>query len=153
MKRVNILEEAPEAYKAMRSLEEYLAHTQLTPIELELVKLRASQMNGCAFCLNMHTRDALKHGERVQRIVVLPGWRETDLFSESERALLALTEEVTLIHQGGVSEETYRQAEVVFGREKLAQIIMAIVTINGWNRIAITAHAPVKKEVYETTGG
>lgn len=148
MKRVNILEQAPEAYKAMRGLEEYLANTQITPIELELIKLRASQINGCAFCLNMHTRDALKHGERVQRIVVLPGWRETDLFSESERALLALTEEITLIHQGGVSEETYQQAEAAFGKKKLAEVIMAIVTINGWNRIAITAHAAVEKESY-----
>lgn len=148
MTRINILQEAPEAYQAMRSLETYLASTQLSKIELELIKLRASQLNGCAFCLNMHTRDALKHGETMQRISVLPGWREAGLFSESERALLALTEEVTLIHQGGVKDATYQAAEQQFGPKKLGQIVMAITTINAWNRIVITGHVPIEPEDY-----
>lgn len=148
MKRINILQQSPEAYQAMRALENYLADSQLTAIEKELIKLRASQINGCAYCLNMHTRDALKQGERMQRIAVLPGWRETALFSDSERSLLALTEEITLIHKGGVSDATYKAAAEQFGADKLVQIIMAIVTINAWNRIAISGLAPVEAEDY-----
>lgn len=143
-KRLNMYKAAPELYKAMLSLENALQQTSLTPIEKELIKIRASQINGCAFCLNMHTRDARKIGETEQRIYLLNAWHEVgDLYSESEKAILRLTEEVTLISKGGVSAETYQHAEKVLGVSKLAEVIMAAVVINGWNRIAISTELPI----------
>lgn len=136
--RVNINQAEPQAYKAMYALEGYLATTQLTKSHKELVKIRASQINGCAYCINMHTKDALKNGETNQRIFLLNAWRETALFTAEEKALLAITEEVTLIHKGGLSDETYKKAEAVFDERYIAQIIMAVATINAWNRIAIS---------------
>jgi AhpD family alkylhydroperoxidase len=141
--RVKIQETLPTVWKAMYNLSGSIAQTNLTPIQKELIKIRASQLNACAFCLNMHTQDALKFGETPQRIFLLNAWRETDLFTAEEKALLALTEEVTLIHQHGVSEETYRQAEQFFDAETIAQIIMSIVVINAWNRIAVSTQLPV----------
>jgi AhpD family alkylhydroperoxidase len=137
-KRVNINETQPQAYKAMYALESYLATTQLSKSYRELIKIRASQINGCAFCIDMHTKDALKSGETTQRIFLLNAWRETSLFTEEEKALLAITEEVTLIHSHGLSDETYKKAEQVFDPNIIAQIIMAVATINAWNRIAIS---------------
>ncbi|NCI47016.1 carboxymuconolactone decarboxylase family protein [Sediminibacterium soli] len=142
--RINIQKLQPEAYKAMYALENYLQHSQLSKTHLELIKIRASQINGCAFCINMHTSDALKQGETSQRIFLLNAWRETELFTEEERTILAITEEVTLISRQGLSEETYRKAEKLFDESYLAQIIMAVVTINGWNRIAISTSLTVK---------
>lgn len=143
-KRLNMYKAAPELYKAMMSLENALQQTSLTPIEKELIKIRASQINGCAFCLNMHTRDARKIGETEQRIYLLNAWHEVgDLYSESEKAILRLTEEVTLISKGGVSAETYQHAEKILGVSKLAEVIMAAVVINGWNRIAISTELPI----------
>lgn len=144
-KRINILKDVPAAYAAQSAMEKYVGTTSLTPIEKELIKIRASQINGCAFCLNMHTADARKNGETEQRIYVLSAWRETELFTETERAILALTEEMTLISNGGVSDTTYSEAERLLGEHKLAEVMMAIVTINGWNRIAISTHLPVSK--------
>lgn len=137
-KRIKIHEVAPEAYKAMLKLETYLHSTSLSPIEKELIKIRASQINGCAYCLNMHTRDARKLGETEQRIYLLNVWHETELYTETERIILDLTEEITLISDGGVSEETYQKAEALLGKEKLAEVIMAIITINAWNRIGVS---------------
>ena len=142
-KRIKIHEVAPEAYKVMLKLETYLHGTSLSPIEKELIKIRASQINGCAYCLNMHTRDAHKLGETEQRIYLLNVWHETELYTDSERIILALTEEITLISNGGVSEETYQNAETLLGEEKLAEVIMAIVTINAWNRIGISTLLPL----------
>ena len=136
--RINIKETEPKAYKAMYGLEGYLATTQLHKTHKELVKIRASQINGCAFCIDMHTKDALQHGETAQRIFLLNAWQETELFTEEEKAILAITEEVTLIHSRGLSEETYKKAEQLFDKPSIAQIIMAVVTINAWNRIAIS---------------
>lgn len=141
-KRIDIISTQPEAYKAMSALEDYIRASKLTPIHKELIKIRASQINGCAFCINMHTKDARKAGETEQRIYLLNAWRETDLFSEEEKAILALTEEVTNI-QKHVSDETYQKAAGLFDETYLAQIIMAIVTINSWNRLAITAQKPL----------
>ena len=138
MERVNINETEPKAYKAMYALEGYLAATQLSKTQKELIKIRASQINGCAFCIDMHTKDALKNGETVQRIFLLNAWRETDLFTEEEKVILAITEEVTLINNGGLSDETYQKAVQFFDENYIAQIIMAVVTINAWNRIAIS---------------
>ncbi|TVT40461.1 carboxymuconolactone decarboxylase family protein [Hymenobacter setariae] len=141
--RLNLQHVAPEAYKAMFALEKYLGTTQLTPIQKHLLKVRASQLNGCAFCLDMHTREARHDGETEQRLYLLNAWRETSLFTPEEQALLALTEEITFISKGGVSEATYQQAVAVLGEQRVAQAIMAAITINAWNRIAITTHLPV----------
>lgn len=142
-KRINIQQTEPEAYKAMFALEKYLAGSQLPKEYKELIKIRASQINGCAFCIDMHTKDALKAGETTQRIFLLNAWKETDLFTEEEQLILQMTEEVTLISQHGLSEETYRKAEKTFGKNYTAQLIMMIVTINAWNRIAISTQMPV----------
>lgn len=136
-KRLNMPDAAPAAYNAMLGLAKYLGTTKLQPLHMELIKIRASQINGCAFCLDMHTRDARKLGETEQRIYTLSAWRDTPFFTEEERAILALTEEVTLIHQR-VSDETYEKAAALFDEKYLSDIIMAIVVINGWNRICVT---------------
>ncbi|MHA4895411.1 carboxymuconolactone decarboxylase family protein [Pedobacter sp. PWIIR3] len=136
--RINIQKVEPAAYQAMYSLEKYLSTSKLDPILLELIKMRASQLNGCAFCLNMHATDARKLGETEQRLYLLNAWRETTLFTEQEQAVLALTEEVTRI-SNHVSDVTYNNAAGLFDEHELSQIIMAIVTINAWNRLAITA--------------
>lgn len=136
-KRLNMPDAAPAAYNAMLGLAKYLGTTKLQPLHMELIKIRASQINGCAFCLDMHTRDARKMGETEQRIYTLSAWRDTPFFTDEERAILALTEEVTLIHQR-VSDETYEKAAALFDEQYLGDIIMAIVVINGWNRICVT---------------
>jgi len=141
--RVSIEKTLPGAYKGMYALSASLANSSLTPIQKELVKIRASQINGCAFCLNMHTKDALKIGETQQRIFLLNAWRETNLFTDEEKAMLAITEEVTLISQHGLTEQTYQQATKFFSPEKIADIIMAVVVINAWNRIAVSTQMPI----------
>lgn len=137
-KRININEIEPQAIKAIYALEGYLATTQLSTTHKELIKIRASQINGCAFCIDMHAKDALKYGETNQRIFLLNAWRETNLFTEEEKVILAITEEITLIHNRGLSTETYQKAEQFFDKNTIAQLIMAVVTINVWNRIAIS---------------
>lgn len=134
--RINIKKVEPAAYEAMYGLEKYISTTNINPILLELIKMRVSQINGCAFCLNMHSKDARKIGETEQRLYLLNAWKETTLFTEEEKAVLALTEEVTLI-SNHVSDETYRNASRFFNEQDLARLIMAIITINAWNRIAI----------------
>ena len=134
------------AYKAMLGLESYLQNVSLSPIQKELIKIRASQINGCAFCLDMHTKDALKYGETPQRIFILSAWREAkNFFTEEEQALLEMTEEITLISHKGLMEETYYKAKQLFDELTISQIIMAIITINAWNRIAISTYAPIEK--------
>jgi len=135
--RINIAKLEPESYKAMLGLEKYLQNTQLNKMHKELIKIRASQINGCAYCINMHTKDARKYGETEQRIYLLNAWKETTLFTAEERAILAITEEVTLISKSGLSQETYQNAIKLFTENQVAEIIMAVVTINAWNRIAI----------------
>lgn len=136
-KRMNIAAIEPEGYNAILALEKYIATTQLTKTHKELIKIRASQINGCAFCLDMHSKDARKNGETEQRIYTLSAWRDTPFFTEDEQAVLALTEEVTLISKH-VSDKTYDEAVRVLGEKYVAQVIMMIITINCWNRIAIT---------------
>jgi AhpD family alkylhydroperoxidase len=135
--RVNILQTQPEAYKAMMGLEKYIASTSLDPIHKELIKLRASQINGCAYCIDMHSKDARKLGMTEQRIYLLNAWKETGLYTEGERVILAMTEEITLI-QNHLSDATYNKAIQLFDENYVAQIIMMITTINAWNRIAIS---------------
>ena len=136
--RFNLFKIQPEAYKAMLELDKYMATTQLNKTHKELIKIRASQINGCAYCLNMHTKDARKYGETEQRIYLISAWRETDFFTEEEKTMLAMTEEITLISQKGLTEETYQKALELFGEVYTAQIIMAIVSINAWNRIGVS---------------
>jgi AhpD family alkylhydroperoxidase len=134
------------AYKALLGLEGYLQTTSLNHTQKELIKIRASQINGCAFCIDMHTKDALKYGETPQRIFLLNAWREAkDFFTEEEQVLLQMTEEITLISQKGLTDETYYKAKQLFDEAKIAQIIMAIITINAWNRIGVSTHLPIAK--------
>jgi AhpD family alkylhydroperoxidase len=135
-KRINLEHILPEGYKAMLQFSAAGKSKHLHPLQTELIKIRTSQINGCAFCLNMHTIDARKLGETEQRIYTLPAWRETPYFSAEDRAILSLTEEVTLIHQH-VSETTYQQAAKVLSEQQIAEVIMTAIVINSWNRIAI----------------
>ncbi|WP_099371349.1 carboxymuconolactone decarboxylase family protein [Sphingobacterium sp. 1.A.5] len=137
-KRINIQDLEPKAYRGMLALESFLNSCGLSKTHLHLIKIRASQMNGCAYCINMHTQDALKDGETAARLFLLDAWRETESYSSEERIILAITEEVTFIHKHGLSDKTYDEAKKIFDDNYIAQIIMAVVTINGWNRIAIS---------------
>jgi AhpD family alkylhydroperoxidase len=143
MSRFNLAKADPEAYKAMLGLEKYLAASGLDKRLYELVKTRASQINGCAYCINMHVRDAMKLGETAQRLFLLDAWRETDLFTAKERAVLALTEAMTLIADSPVPDEVYDAAAAQLTAKEMAAVIMAVVAINGWNRIAITSRTPL----------
>lgn len=138
--RMNFAGTAPEAYNALVALEKYIATTELDRTHKELIKLRASQINGCAFCLDMHSKDARKNGETEQRIYTLSAWRETPFFTKEEQAILALTEEVTLISHNHVSDKTYDEAVALLGEKYVTHVIMMIISINSWNRMAITTH-------------
>ena len=144
MKRISFTETEPNAYKAMRVLEEYTRSTPIPPKLRELIKIRASQINGCAYCVDMHTREAIAIGESERRIFALAVWKESPLFTEEERAVLRLTEEVTLISIDGVQNDTYNNVVKFFGENGIAQIIMQIVIINSWNRIAVST-----KQIFE----
>src|SRR5690242_6481418 len=135
--RIDLFTLEPEAYKAMRGLEDYVSASGLDRKLYELIKIRASQINKCAFCINMHTRDARKLGETEQRIYALNAWEEGPFFTPQEKAALALTESVTLLADTNVPEEVYREAAKYFDEHQLAQLIMAIVVINGWNQICV----------------
>jgi AhpD family alkylhydroperoxidase len=126
----------PAVYQAMEALEKTLENSGLDKKHYLLIKIRASQINGCAFCINMHTKDARDLGETEQRIYALNAWRETPFFSPEERAILALTENITNI-KDGMSEKTLEDAEKVLDRHTISKVIMAAVGINAWNRIGI----------------
>ncbi|NCD69728.1 carboxymuconolactone decarboxylase family protein [Mucilaginibacter agri] len=139
MSRIKVNQGDPEAYKAMLAFEQYVNSTPLTTKHKDLIKIRASQLNGCAYCVDMHTRDARKAGETEQRIYNVSVWKDTPFFDEQERAILALTEEVTFI-SNKVSDETYNKAAALFEPAYLTYILMAIIAINSWNRIGVTTH-------------
>ncbi|TAN19466.1 MAG: carboxymuconolactone decarboxylase family protein [Chitinophagaceae bacterium] len=141
--RFKLFQVDPDAYKAMSGLESYVRNTGIDKKLYELIKIRASQINGCAHCLSMHTRDARKSGETELRIYMLDAWRETDLYSEKEKAALALTEAMTMISVHGVPDEVFKEVAKQFSEKELAAVMMAVVVINGWNRIAITSHTPI----------
>lgn len=143
-KRIQIDAVEPLAFKAMFGLEKYIQQSQLDKIHYELIKIRASQLNGCAYCINMHTKDTLKMGEDPQRLFLLDAWWDTELYSEEEQIILKMTEEITLVHQKGLSQKTYKQAIQLFDEHYFSQIVMAIVTINAWNRISISTHKPLQ---------
>ncbi|WP_069771319.1 carboxymuconolactone decarboxylase family protein [Streptomyces sp. LUP30] len=145
--RVALKKTTPQVSAAMASLHAAAVsaaqEAKVEPEILELVRTRASQINGCAFCLDMHTKDARAHGESEQRLYALNAWRETPFFSERERAALALTEAVTLVHDGQVPDAVYAEAAEVFDEAQLAALIWAAAVINAYNRIAIaTRMAP-----------
>jgi AhpD family alkylhydroperoxidase len=129
---------APGVVKAMRGLENYLQDCGLEPALKELVKMRASQINGCAYCLDMHSLDARAGGETEQRLYTLSAWQDTPFFSDRERAALLWTEKVTLVSIDHVPDEVYEQARAQFTEEELANLTLVIVTINAWNRLAIS---------------
>lgn len=135
--RIKYTEVAPEGYRAMAGLEQYARRSGLESSLLELVKTRASQINGCAFCLDMHTKDARVAGETEQRLYTLSAWHETPFFADRERAALAWTEAVTRIADTHVPDEVYELARKHFSEKELVDLTLAIVAINGWNRLAI----------------
>ncbi len=143
-KRFNIKTVAPNALKAMVGLENYLSQCSLSKTNKELIKIRASQINGCAFCINIHTQDAIKNGETNQRIFLLTAWKEAgDIFTEEEKVVLAITEEITLIHKNALSDDTYAKALQFFNEAQIADIITTTITINLWNRIVLSTHLTI----------
>jgi AhpD family alkylhydroperoxidase len=130
---------APEAYKAQRALSNYVKTCGLEASLQELVKIRASQINGCAYCLHMHARDARAAGESEERIYLLDAWREAPVYTARERAALAWTEAVALVTQGHVPDTVYDEVRPHFSDEELTKLTLAIGVINTWNRIAISA--------------
>ncbi len=134
---------SPGAVHAMGKLQEFTSNCGLEHSLLELAKMRASQINGCAYCLDMHSKDARAGGETEQRLYVLSAWREAPFYTPRERAALAWTEAVTLISHGGVSDEVYHEALQHFTEKELVDLTMAVITINGWNRLAITFRSEV----------
>jgi AhpD family alkylhydroperoxidase len=135
--RLNYAKAFPEGVHAILGVEKAVRASGLEPSLLELVKTRASQMNGCAFCIDMHTKDARAAGETEQRLYALPAWRETPIFTARERAALAWTEALTNIQQGHAPDEVYAEARGEFSEEELVRLTVAITQINAWNRIAI----------------
>ncbi len=136
--RIEYSKVAPGALEAMSGLERYVHQSGLEPSLVELVKTRASQINGCAYCIDMHTKDARARGETEQRLYGLVAWRETPYYTERERAALAWTEAVTRVSEGHVPDDVYEMARAHFTEKELVDLTLAIVAINGWNRLAIS---------------
>ena len=133
--------QATGAAKAMYGIEHVVRTSGLEPALIELVKMRASQINGCAYCLDMHSKDARAAGESEQRLYALNAWRETPFYTARERAALEWTEALTLVSRDHVPDDAYEQARQQFGEEELLSLSMAVVAINGWNRLAIAFRA------------
>ena len=136
-KRINLAQVQPQALTAMLGIENYLADTALSFELKELIKIRASMLNGCAYCIQMHTTEALKNGIAQQKLFALSAWQESPLFDEAERAVLHLTDDMTKIADAGVSERVYQSCLELLGEERLAQAMMQIIMINAWNRFAL----------------
>lgn len=136
--RLNYQTVAPEALKGMLELEKYVGSSGLEHSLYELVKLRASQINGCAYCIDMHSKDARQAGETEQRLYALSAWKETAFYTERERAALAWTEAMTLISENDMSDALYEEVAQHFSEKEMMALTMAIVAINGWNRLAIS---------------
>jgi AhpD family alkylhydroperoxidase len=137
--RFNYARVAPGVYDAMDSLDQYLQRSGLEESLLHLVRLRASQINGCAYCLDMHWKDLIVLGEREQRLYSLDAWRECPWYSDREQAALAWTEAVTLVASGQVPDAVYEQARAHLSEKELADLTLAVATINAWNRLSIAA--------------
>ena len=136
--RLNYGKVLPEGMKHVYALEKYAHDCGLEPLLLELVKIRASQINGCAYCVDMHTKDARTHGETEQRLYGLNTWHEAPWYTERERAALSLTEAVTLVSEYPVDDDLYDETREHFSEQELVKLMLAIATINVWNRLAIT---------------
>src|SRR5690606_14451811 len=143
--RMSVAEVAPEGFHAVLQLEQYVRKA-VDPKVLELVKLRASMLNGCAFCVDMHSQDALANGESTRRLFAVSAWREAPFFTARERAALALTDAVTRLGEHGVPDAVWDEAAAVFAEEELANLIIAIATINVWNRIAVSTRTQPPSE-------
>ncbi|TAL86394.1 MAG: carboxymuconolactone decarboxylase family protein [Rhodanobacter sp.] len=135
--RLNYTKASPDGFKAMRDLQEYVDNSGLEHPLLELVKMRASQINGCAYCLDMHSKDARAAGETEQRLYLLNAWRESPFYNERERAALAWTEALTRVADNDVPDDLYDEVRKHFSEKELADLSFAIIAINGWNRLAI----------------
>lgn len=135
--RMNYSKVAPDGIRALGALEEYLRNSGLEPGLLNLIKARASQLNGCAYCLDMHTKDARAGGETEQRLYVLSAWHATPFYTDRERAALAWTDAVTLISRGPVPDTLYQEARRHFSEKQLVDLTLGLVAINGWNRLSI----------------
>jgi AhpD family alkylhydroperoxidase len=140
---VNIYKAFPSGYRGMQALEDAAKSGPLDPVIRELVKLRASQINGCAYCIDMHHKDARAAGETEERLYMLAAWREATVYTDAERAALALSEEITLIADGHVPDDVEAEARAQFDDETYGALIFVVVAINAWNRLAITSHSPV----------
>lgn len=138
--RMNINQAEPRIYKAMAVADDYLPAFDIDAKLQEMIRIRVSQLNGCGYCIDYHTKSAMELGETTQRLFALSAWWETPFFTEEEQAALRLAEEVTKISVHGVSDETYQNALNLLGKQRLAQVIFITVTINSWNRIAISMH-------------
>jgi AhpD family alkylhydroperoxidase len=136
--RFDYREASPDAFRAMLRMEEFVRQCGLDHSLLELVKTRVSQINGCAYCLDMHTKDARALGETEQRLYLLAAWRETSLYSPRERAALAWAEAVTLVVGNELSDPLYDEVRREFGEKELVDLTMAVIAINGWNRLAVS---------------
>ena len=140
--RIDTQKVSPAALHAMLGLEMFVKKSsKLEPSLLELVRMRASQINGCAYCLDMHSKDARAGGESEQRLYALNAWRETPFFTDRERAALAWTEAVTLVSETHVPDEVYEEARQRFSEEELVNLTLAVVAINGWNRLSVAFRA------------
>lgn len=136
-KRMNYYDHIPEALKLMISMEEYIRASSIDYALIELIKIRASQINGCAYCLNMHTRDARKNGETEQRIYCISAWRDSDFYSDKERLALELTEKVTNISTNHIEDEFYERVLEHFSEKEFVDLLLIINQINSWNRLSI----------------
>lgn len=136
--RLDYYKISPDAVKALYNLENYVSKSGLEKTLLELVKLRVSQINGCAYCVDTHTTEALKLGETERRLHAVAVWHESPFFSERERAALAWAESVTLLSETHADDETYQQVRQCFNESETVELTMAIITINSWNRLAVS---------------
>ncbi|HET8621448.1 MAG TPA: carboxymuconolactone decarboxylase family protein [Acidimicrobiales bacterium] len=142
--RLDLVRPWPAGYRAMAAFGRAVAdESPLTPALRHLVKLRASQVNGCAFCLDLHAGEARGAGEDQRRLDVLPAWREVDLFTERERAALALAESITLLSESHVPDDVLDEAQRHFAPDEMAALVFEVVVINAWNRISVTARTPL----------
>ncbi len=139
--RIDVMKVSPRAVQVVLGLQKYVNETSLEPSLLELVKMRASQINGCAYCLDMHSKDARAAGETEQRLYLLNAWREAPFYSDRERAALEWTESLTLIAENHVPDEVYQKAREHFSEAELVDLAIAVVTINTWNRLSISFRA------------
>src|SRR5690606_36927522 len=143
-KRKTLQEADPKAFQTMLAFEKYLSESSLSKTHAELIKIRVSQINGCSYCINKHTKEAREAGESEQRIYLLSAWREVPFYSPEERAILALAEEMTNIAAHGVSDAVYNQAVELLGQQYTTEVMMGIIAMNAWNRVGITTQREIE---------